>query len=326
VNLPISGRINISDVDELSEATQPWDLRISQLQRGQFHAVREFVRAGELILYREHFSHRLLFNGTSPPGYVTFAICLSPQGSTIISGQPLGMDRIASTVQSSELDFSIPGDSNNLVMLVPESSIRSYLEDRFPEQAISTGSLRIDPSAGSQILQLFNRPFNHYFNSPELLEDTDEIDAFESQVLGVLNRCITSLSDDDINFSGPRNWKTLLSAMEYLDATNKSVRIDQLASAIDINQRSLESLIKNLLGITPKRFEVIRRLNNAHRDLCRAEPDSTESVTKIASRWGFSELGRFAVEYRQLFGKKPSLTLKMPRAEPGIRLADFFCR
>jgi AraC family ethanolamine operon transcriptional activator len=35
-------------------------------------------------------------------------------------------------------------------------------------------------------------------------------------------------------------------------------------------------------------------------------------VTSIASSLGFTELGRFAVRYRNLFGETPSQTLQRP--------------
>jgi len=36
------------------------------------------------------------------------------------------------------------------------------------------------------------------------------------------------------------------------------------------------------------------------------------TVAKIATRFGFTELGRFSVEYREMFGESPSTTLHQP--------------
>jgi len=39
---------------------------------------------------------------------------------------------------------------------------------------------------------------------------------------------------------------------------------------------------------------------------------STATVTQIVSDHGFWELGRFAVQYKVLFGESPSMTLQRP--------------
>ena len=49
-------------------------------------------------------------------------------------------------------------------------------------------------------------------------------------------------------------------------------------------------------------------MNAARRELRDASPGST-TVTRVATRWGFTELGRFAGEYRAMFGELPSETL-----------------
>ena len=62
----------------------------------------------------------------------------------------------------------------------------------------------------------------------------------------------------------------------------------------------------------PKRYLLLRRMHLARRALRDAAPDAT-SVTDIATRYGFWQLGRFAVEYQALFGEAPSATLHRSR-------------
>jgi transcriptional regulator GlxA family with amidase domain len=52
-----------------------------------------------------------------------------------------------------------------------------------------------------------------------------------------------------------------------------------------------------------------RRLEAANRALLAAGPGETH-VTDVALRYGFSQMGRFAVEYRRTFREPPSQTLR----------------
>lgn len=56
------------------------------------------------------------------------------------------------------------------------------------------------------------------------------------------------------------------------------------------------------------------RLARARQDLLQAGPQS--SVINIALATGFSQLGRFAAEYRNAFGEPPSRTMRRARRSP----------
>ena len=53
----------------------------------------------------------------------------------------------------------------------------------------------------------------------------------------------------------------------------------------------------------------LRRMSLVYRALWRGDPDAA-SVSEVARRYGFRNLGRFAASYRALFGELPSATLR----------------
>lgn len=84
--------------------------------------------------------------------------------------------------------------------------------------------------------------------------------------------------------------------------------LDDLARIGGVSDRTLHSAFLEQLGISPKRFLRLRLLNLARRELRRADPEATR-VTDVLTRIGIWEWGRFARDYRTLFGELPSATL-----------------
>jgi len=85
--------------------------------------------------------------------------------------------------------------------------------------------------------------------------------------------------------------------------------IPEICKAIRVPNRTLRMVCQEHLGMGPIRYLLLRRMHLARRALRQAAPDAT-SVTDIATRFGFWQLGRFAVEYQSLFGESPSATLR----------------
>jgi len=84
--------------------------------------------------------------------------------------------------------------------------------------------------------------------------------------------------------------------------------IPEICKAIGVSESTLRMCCQEHLGMSPKRYLLLRRMGLARRALRQAKPDVT-SVTAIGTRYGFWELGRFAVAYQSLFGEAPSATL-----------------
>ena len=97
-------------------------------------------------------------------------------------------------------------------------------------------------------------------------------------------------------------------AVEYMNAELGSpLGISEIAAAAGVAGRTLFKHFKDAYGASPMQHLRNARFEKVHEALLCAE--QTDSVTAIALRWGFSHLGRFAVEYRQRYGEPPSQTI-----------------
>ncbi|ONK12625.1 AraC family transcriptional regulator [Streptomyces sp. MP131-18] len=82
-----------------------------------------------------------------------------------------------------------------------------------------------------------------------------------------------------------------------------------LAATARLSPRALQEAFRRHLDTTPLGYLREVRLARAHQDLLAAGQDGSATVSDVAYRWGFSNLGRFATYYRNQYGHPPSKTL-----------------
>ena len=99
-------------------------------------------------------------------------------------------------------------------------------------------------------------------------------------------------------------------ALAFIDEhAGDPITLSQIATAARLSPRGLQASFRRHLDTTPLAQLRSVRMQRAHLDLQNAEPGDT-SVAALAARWGFTHLGRFAVEYRRRYGSSPSQTLR----------------
>jgi AraC-like DNA-binding protein len=97
---------------------------------------------------------------------------------------------------------------------------------------------------------------------------------------------------------------------EFLEMRREQpVYLVDICKAIGVSERTLRAACQEQFGVSPTRYLWLRRMYLARRRLAEAAV-ATTSVTEVAMANGFWELGRFAAEYRSLFGETPSMTLR----------------
>jgi len=97
---------------------------------------------------------------------------------------------------------------------------------------------------------------------------------------------------------------------EFLQAhLDEPIYMSQLCDVTGVSERSLRDACHAVCGTSPKRYLTRRRMEAVRQALESARPGEA-TVTRIATDYGFFELGRFAATYSALFGERPSETLR----------------
>lgn len=91
---------------------------------------------------------------------------------------------------------------------------------------------------------------------------------------------------------------------------NPSETLDMvsLSEISGCSYRTLQRGFIDAFGVTPRQYIRKVRLQSVRNELLSAE--SNLSVSAIARKWGFGHMGRFAQEYAQEFGERPTETVR----------------
>ncbi len=100
-----------------------------------------------------------------------------------------------------------------------------------------------------------------------------------------------------------------------LASIDKRLNIAALSRMLVVSERTLRKAFRVTYGLSPCRHLRMLRLLQV-RQVLMSSHNRAVTVTEAATCFGFVELGRFAVEYRKVFGESPSVTLSRIPSTP----------
>jgi transcriptional regulator GlxA family with amidase domain len=103
---------------------------------------------------------------------------------------------------------------------------------------------------------------------------------------------------------------TLRRAIAFIEQRpDADIGVADIAAAANVSIRAVQFAFRRQLDTTPMAYLRAVRLDHARHDLVATDPNHGDTVTGIASRWGFYSNSRFATQYRRAYGVTPSHTL-----------------
>jgi AraC family ethanolamine operon transcriptional activator len=99
-------------------------------------------------------------------------------------------------------------------------------------------------------------------------------------------------------------------SMDFIDQHDgEYLSVEQVAASAGVSERTLRDAFLRYFGVPPVQYLNRRTLHQVRRALKAPDP-SVATVTGILTRFGVWQFGRFARDYRALFGELPSETLR----------------
>jgi len=134
------------------------------------------------------------------------------------------------------------------------------------------------------------------------------------------NKMLESFPHNLPAFSTPREDVDFFASIDaYIDAHAclDTLTAADLARYSNVSLRTLYDRFKKIKGVTPQAYIKVRRLRKIYRHIHSSSAGRVRSVTEVAMDFGFTHLGRFSSDYKQLFGELPSETLRRKSLRDG---------
>ena len=146
--------------------------------------------------------------------------------------------------------------------------------------------------------------------TPEVIRHSEASHSLEQALVEAMVACISAENIREDKSAQRRHAAIIRRFHSMLEADpNRPLYVLEIAKAIGVSVRCLSNICQEHLGMGPKQYLLLRRMNLARQALTIADPHET-TVTEVATRYGFWQFGRFSGEYKRLFGELPSVTLR----------------
>lgn len=309
-------RMKVSECHEFAAAVQPAHVQATQVSRGAFSAEVSAASLGTVNLHGGRIDSAVLLSAGVRPDAVVADIPLSLSERVVWNGRPLAPETFCIAqpgAEHTEYNGGIPGFI--LVSTTPDRFARclAALAGERPPALAPYQFVRPESAAHQRMTSTLTAILNAALEHADMLEAPETREEMAEAALtcvcqaALANTLKRTARADTVDHGRSR---AIRRAEAYLhEHMDKPIYLADLCAVADTNERTLEHIFRRHYGLTPIRVLKLHRLNRARR-LLKEPDDAIRTVRDAALRCGIWELGRFSVEYRQLFGESPSETFR----------------
>jgi AraC-like DNA-binding protein len=309
------GRVfEFDDPYSLQATLRAGNYEVLPLAKGRFRAELTRVDFEHLWLQRCDTSANLLLHTANDPARAPMTFLAVPdQGRWQQNGGELPADGIAVYHRGAVNHHLSPERNRWASMSLTPEALAAYgnaIAGRELTVPRETYIARPGPHLMARLRSLHAAACDLAKCNPEALTCRATARSLEEDLIHAMVACLAAGLPATSGRGRIRRAKVMSRFEDYLAARPcEPLYVSEICAAIGVSERTLRDCCQGHLGIGPHRYLFLRRMHLARRALLDADPART-SVTETATAHGFWELGRFSVDYRNLFDESPSTTLR----------------
>jgi AraC-like DNA-binding protein len=174
-----------------------------------------------------------------------------------------------------------------------------------------------DPATAMRTVRTWGRWLVAGMRHPEMLTDPLAAERMEEEVLGAYLDAVEP--EPWPRAETPRSELARRAEAFIRKSLRDPTRIEDICTAVHASPRALHNAFKAVYGIPPKSYQKALRLAAVRQEMLDGRAGTTVSATAV--KWGFFQLGYFAMDYRRMFGEGPRETLLRGRTGRRVRPA-----
>jgi AraC-like DNA-binding protein len=147
-------------------------------------------------------------------------------------------------------------------------------------------------------------------DTPAITHDPVVLRALSGTLVADLMRCLATSRPTPEPVRLHRRRHIIAKLIELMEEQpEEMLSMTDVCQALNVPERTLNFLCQEFFGVSAMRYVRGRRMDHVRRCMLNTDP-AHASVTAIATRYGFWDLGRFAQAYRNRYGERPSRTIQ----------------
>ena len=299
------------DSEQLRYAVKNSEFDLQQLNKGAFQAELFSADLGKGILDKAYYGKSMLNHGVFSSDYMLFGILFKSDKTGSVNGQDFHAQDIILCDEGAEIEY-----------YSTDGSYWSSLQ--FKRSDLHALGVKTD-KPGPSLYHIRNKANQNVSKQIQyLLQYLEESDAQSGIVFNqklLYNHLLTLYArtlENDENSKTPKRTESSHLAKKIHSYIHRHA--DDLIQMIDLtrltgkSERTVERIFKKHFGLTPYKYLKLHRLNLIRKSLIdQREYKEQESITQIAVRNGFTQMGYFGREYKKMFSETATETLHSGR-------------